>query len=196
MRNTSTRFFFQMTKERYPFVSLSAIREENQMSRMITSFTTSMILLFGAIFFVVSFSDAQTIHNLKNRQIDDVNCLTVYFMPLRLATFAPVNEERIKHDGRKITICDPNDFGLLRDMIRSSSVLTIQHKGQAPEIDHNNIRIRVESERGEHLVFVDTNGVVNNAGRQYQLTPDAKHNLELCETSWQNVLASRGKGKS
>ena len=153
--------------------------------RRMTFLTNSIILTLGAIFSVVSFSRAQIVHNLKGARIDDVSCLTVYFMPLRSATFAPVNEEKLKHTGSKIILCTPKDVGILQDAIRFSSSSTILHKERSPKIDHGNIRMRIESEKGEHLVFVDTDGVVNNAGKQYQLTPVAMHNLELCEISWQ-----------
>lgn len=100
--------------------------------------------------------------------------LSVYYLPLHSATYIPVTEESIISG--KATLLSPVSGNTLLNLLQRP-VSTPNQARQSPKIDTSNIRLRIEETKGEHLIFVDSNSVVDDAGQTYKLTPDADKKL-------------------
>ena len=118
----------------------------------------------------------QTKSGLQTKHIPVGPGLRVYFLPLHSATLIPIGRDFIKRPGG-LTLYSPEDANTLLKLLEPPVSSTPGPSVAPAQIDNGHIRLRVEGSRGEHLIFVDSQGVVDNAGKTYKLTPDAEEKL-------------------
>ena len=122
------------------------------------------------------FNAPQVKSGLQTKHISVGPGLRVYFLPLHSSTLIPIGRDFIKHPGG-LTLYSPEDINTLLKLLEPPVSSTFGPSAAPAQIDNGQIRLRVEESGGEHLVFVDSRGVVDNAGKIYKLTPNVWERL-------------------
>lgn len=151
--------------------------------------TICTLLTLATALGAISLSNAQSILALKQTSGSPV---TVYFLPLHSATYIPVGEELIKSTGGK-TIISSEALTVLLKSLQVSPSLKSDHNEMFTKFDHNNVRLRVEASRGEHLIFVDSKAVVDNAGKVYKLSEASEKKLNQLINAMENSSSDNSK---
>ena len=151
---------------------------DSKMKRRQVSIVMTLALTFSvpAVSRSQSFNAPRTKSGLQTKYVPVGSGLRVYFLPLHSATLIPIGRDFIKQPGG-LTLYSPEDVNTLLKLLEPSVSSTPGPSVALAQIDNRQIRLRVEESRGEHLIFVDSRGVVDNAGKVYKLTSDAERKL-------------------